>query len=115
MAITPYTGTFGRSELQHPLRRTLFGCTPADLAHFNGMTLTQVVDELLTFTNNTTPPVKAYAALDGNNNPDPTLLDPNVLFGTTWVNTPREADAAAEVTQGRLESLVAWWMGQCVE
>ncbi len=115
MAITPYTGTFGRSELQHLLRRTLFGCTPGDLAHFNGMTLTQVVDELLTFSNNTAPPVKAYSALDGNNNPDPTLLDPNVLFGTTWVNTPREADAAAEVTQARLESLVAWWMGQCVE
>ncbi len=71
MAITPYTGTFGRPELQHLLRRTMFGCTPADLTHFNGMSLTQVVDELLTFTNNTLPPVKAYSALERQQQPRP--------------------------------------------
>ena len=46
MPLTPYAGPFGRPELIHLLRRTLFGVSPADLAHFNGMTLQQVVDEL---------------------------------------------------------------------
>ena len=59
MPLQPYTGTFGTVELRHLLRRTLFGATTADMAHFAGMSLTQVVDELLTFNNNTSPPIKA--------------------------------------------------------
>ncbi|MCB9193704.1 MAG: hypothetical protein H6597_04155 [Flavobacteriales bacterium] len=53
----------------HLLRRTLFGVTPADLAHFDGMALTQVVDELLTFNTNVPSPIKACGtwtnAVDG--------------------------------------------------
>ncbi|MBK6343398.1 MAG: hypothetical protein IPF41_12630 [Flavobacteriales bacterium] len=70
------------------LRRTLFGCSNADLAHFQGQGLSQVVDALLTVTNDTTPPTKAYWALNGGN-PDPNALDPQVAFGQTWVDTIR--------------------------
>lgn len=106
MAITPYTGPFGRTEALHLLRRTLFGATPADLAHFAGMTLDQVADELLTFSNDTTPPVKAYAL-----NGDPDAIDPDVAFGATWVNTPRNPPDDTEVIQARLETWAAWWIG----
>ncbi|HTF80944.1 MAG TPA: DUF1800 family protein [Cytophagales bacterium] len=44
--ITPYTGSFGRTELLHLLKRTLFGVKKEDLAHFAGKTLSQVVEEL---------------------------------------------------------------------
>lgn len=108
MPITPYTGPFGRPELQHLLRRTLFGCTPADRAHFEGMTLDQVIDELLTFTNDTAPPVKAYTDDLGN----PNGIDPSVPFGTTWVNTPVTPLNDTDVIQERVASFAAWWIGE---
>lgn len=112
MPLTPYAGPFGRPELIHLLRRTLFGVSPADLAHFNGMTLQQVVDELLTFTNNTTPPLKAYSADDGNGNLDPALLDTPVQYGTTWVNTPRDPNEVnPDPAISRMISFIEWWSG----
>ncbi len=110
MPLTPYAGPFGRPELLHLLRRTLFGVSPADLAHYNGMSLQAVVDELLTFSNNTQPPVKAYADENG----DPDGLDPDVPFGGTWVDTPRDPLDNTDVVQARLESWAAWWMGQLI-
>ncbi|HNE79958.1 MAG TPA: DUF1800 domain-containing protein [Flavobacteriales bacterium] len=110
MAITPYTGPFTDTELRHLLRRTLFGCSNADLDHFAGQTLQQVVDALLTFSNDTTPPVKTYWLLNGNT-PDPTLIDANVPFGNTWINTPRQTADEPTVSGKRIESLVAWRTG----
>ncbi|MCB0792084.1 MAG: DUF1800 domain-containing protein [Flavobacteriales bacterium] len=109
MALTPYSGPFGRPELTHLLRRTLFGVTPADLAHFDGMSLTQVVDELLTFTNNTAPPIKAYSL-----NLDPNAVDPDVPFGQTWVNTPRATGLFPDPISYRRISLAEWLMGLMV-
>ncbi len=106
MPITPYTGPFGNTELQHLLRRSLFGCTVADRAHFEGMSLAAVVDELLDFSNDTTPPVKAYA--DANGNPDG--IDAAVPFDTTWVDTPITPLNDTDVIEVRLRSFGAWWM-----
>lgn len=114
MPLQPYTGPFGRPELAHLLRRTLFGCRPSDLDHFNGMTVAQVVDELLTFTNDAQPPLKAYSLPDNNNNPDPDLIDPDVPFGSTWVNTPRDPNEGPTVTNARIQSWAGWWMGLMV-
>ena len=115
MPLTPYTGPFGRTELIHLMRRTLFGVTPGDLAHFDGMTLQQVVNELLTFTNNTTPPLKAYTYPDGNNNPDPTLIDTPVPYGTTWVNTPQDPNMIVpNPAVARAVSFIQWWSGLIV-
>lgn len=108
MPITPYTGPFGRPELQHLLRRTLFGCTIADRTHFEGMSLAAVVDELLTFTNDTTPPVRAYADANG----DPEGIDPAVPFGSTWVDTPITPLNDTDIIEVRIRSFAAWWMGQ---
>ncbi|MBK9538827.1 MAG: DUF1800 domain-containing protein [Flavobacteriales bacterium] len=111
MAIQPYTGPFGRAEQIHLLRRALFGVTPGDLAHFNGMGLTQMVDELLTFSTAVPPPLKNYTAPDGNNQPDPSLIDPNVPFGSTWVNTASDPQAPIDPRGARIQSLFAWWVG----
>jgi len=116
MPLTPYTGPFGRPQLQHLLRRTLFGCSNADLAHFQGQTLSQVVNALLTCTNDTTPPVKAYWGLNGTT-PDPNLLDPQVAFGATWVDTIRYGNndtELAELTSARLQSFLWWRTGLMV-
>lgn len=114
MPLTPYTGPFGRPELMHLLRRTLFGVSPADMAHFNGMSLTQVVNALLTFTNTTTPPLKAYSLPDANQVPDPTLVDPGVTFGTTWVDTPFDLTQDPFTNAMRMLSFRSWWMGQLI-
>jgi hypothetical protein len=45
--LKPYTGTFGKKQLLHLLKRTLFGVGNADLKAFQGKTLEQVVDALL--------------------------------------------------------------------
>lgn len=111
MPLTPYTGPFGKPELLHLLRRTLFGVTVADLNHFTGMTLTQVVNELLTYTNNTTPPLKTYWVDDALGNPDPSLVDPNVPWGTTWVTIPRDPLTSNQATFRRRRSFERWWVG----
>lgn len=108
MPITLYTGPFGRPELQHLLRRTLFGCTVTDRSHFTGMSLEAVVDELLTFTNDTTPPVRAYTDENG----DPSGIDPAVPFGSSWVHTPITPLNDTDIIEERIRSFAAWWMGQ---
>lgn len=109
MPLTPYTGPFGRAEQQHLLRRTLFGCSNADLAHFNGQSLTQVVDALLNVAPETSVPLKTYWNLVGNQ-PDPNALDPQVAFGQTWIDTVRYGtdEELVELTAARTQSYM-WW------
>ena len=115
MPLTPYTGPFGAPELRHLLRRSLFGASVADMAAFNGQSLNQAVDGLLTFTNNTTPPIKAYSNPDGNGVPDPSLVDPDVPFGTTWINTIRIPGQPPNPTSPRTKSYIDWWTGLMLE
>ena len=112
MPVTPYNGTFGREELQHLLRRTMFGATNADLAHFNGQSLAQVVDALLNTTVPTSAPLKNYWALN-NGVRDPNAMDPAVAFGQTWVNTPNTV-AAVDANVGRMYSYISWTVGQMI-
>lgn len=114
MPIQPYTGTFGRPELRHLLTRTLYGCSNADLAHFEGQSLQQVVDALLTFSNDTTPPLKTYWELNGGM-PDPTAIDPAVPFGSTWVDTPVPPAPAPDPNVLRTISWAAWKTGLMVQ
>lgn len=110
MPITPYTGPFGRQQLLHLLRRSLVGVTPADIAHFEGMTLNQVVDQLLTFSTAADPPLKTYWVNSGGN-PNPGGVDPLVPFGSTWVDTPRDMNASPNVAPYRNHSFLNWWVG----
>ena len=81
MPLTPYSGTFGRPELLHLLRRTLFGVKKSDLAYFAGRSLNSVVIELLTVpASPPSPPVNDYNSVS--------YTDPNIPAGSTWVNGP---------------------------
>lgn len=113
MPIEPYAGPFGTPQLRHLLRRSLFGCSNADLAHFSGYSLEQTVQELLTFTNNTTPPIKTYWGLNGGT-PDPSLVDPDVPFGSTWINTARDFQDT-DIATNRIANLIFWRTGLFVE
>lgn len=99
MPITPYTGTFGKPQLMHLLRRTMIGLTKPDITYFTGMTMSQVVTELLTPAPVPSPPVNVYSN-----------TDPNVPFETTWVN----AAPNSNFTGGRRDSLRAWWIGNLI-
>ena len=46
--LTPYTGTFGKEQITHLLKRTMFGAKKADIDFFTGKTLSAVITTLLT-------------------------------------------------------------------
>jgi len=95
-----YKGTFGKDELMHLLRRTLFGVKISDYNVYKGKTLEQAVDALLNVsTTLPNPPVNNYGNL---------VKDPNVPYGSTWVNAA--LDPAVEPQ--RKGSVKSWFWGQ---
>ena len=101
--LAPYTGAWTANEVTHLLKRTMFGAKPADIAYFQGLTMDQAVNELLTIpATQPSPPVKNY----NNNNIPATDPDYNIPQGQTCVNT-NTTDADGQ----RRNSLKSWWMG----
>ena len=100
--LNPYNGSFGTAQLSHLLRRTLFGVTQADLNHFAGMTLDQVLAELLTPSVTPSPPLNAYN--NGN------FTDADIPFGQTWVNAANNTNSNNANGRRRL-SFKCWWTG----
>ena len=96
--LTPYSGPWTRNEVQHLLKRTMFGSTKADIDYFITRTIDQAVDELL----NPTAPLPAPPLNDY------TTPDPGVAAGTTWVNNYTLDDA---INMGRRASFKKWWAG----
>ncbi len=107
MALTPYTGSFGTPELRHLLRRTLFGCSNADLAAFSGQSLSQVVTSLLNVpTAASAPPLNAYQAFQ---------VDPDCGLGATWINgTTLNSALSGSLVYERYKSLRSWWIGNII-
>ena len=100
-SITPFSGTWGRAEAIHLLRRTLFGFTKADVDFFAAMTMSDAVDYIMnTPVNPPLPPLNGYNTAQ--------LSDPNISAGSTWVNGPDDN----QFTSQRRNSLYAWWMQQ---
>ena len=98
--INPYAGTWGTNEVQHLLKRVMFGSTKADIAYFKSRTLSQAVDELLTPTAAfPQPPVNNYNA---------SMADPDVAAGQTWVNSPTND---GNINGLRRASFKQWWTG----
>lgn len=104
MAVKPYSGPFGKPELLHLLRRTLFGVSPSDLKFFEGKTLNQVVDILLDIP--ATPPSPPIRAYQGRNL---TEYDSTVPFGQSWVNIKPIA-AEQNPNGARRGSYKQWWI-----
>ena len=108
-SLTPYTGTFGKEQIMHLLKRTLFGAKKADIDYFMGKTLTQTLAELLT-----EPPALTDAQMPlrnyGDNNAVPGIQFEPVVAGQTWVYTIENPNYEGQ----RRNSLKAWWVGQMV-
>jgi hypothetical protein len=105
--LQPYTGSFGAPELRHLLRRTLFGATKADMAHFSGKSVTQVVNELLNPTAPLpAPPVKEYVV-----SATTLVPDNNIVAGTTWVG---DINNDGTIASYRRASFKKWWVGNLI-
>ncbi|HEY6505069.1 MAG TPA: DUF1800 domain-containing protein [Chitinophagaceae bacterium] len=101
--LNPYTGPWTRNEVQHLLKRTMFGSKRADITYFAGLTMDQAIDELLTPTAPLpAPPVNDYS---------PATPDGAVPAGTTWVNNPTTDGTLNTV---RRASFKKWWAGQMI-
>ncbi len=101
LGLDPYTGTWDTAHVVHLLKRTVFGATVQDISYFQGLTMSQAVDQLL----QPTPapvgkPLNNYGA-------DPT----GVGSYQTWVGTGLLYQDDTMNTN-RLRSLQAWWVGQ---
>lgn len=103
LGITPYTGSFGRDELIHLLKRTLFGVKKDDIDAFSGITLAQVVSTLLTPpTTEPTPPINNYGTAAN--------TDDRIAPGTVWAYDTENGT----YNGARINSLRAWWIGNMV-
>jgi uncharacterized protein (DUF1800 family) len=103
--INPYTGVWGKNEIVHLLKRTMFGAKKADVDYFATRTLNQTVDELINPTaSNPNPPIKEYITTTTLG----TVPDTNILQGTTWVN---DINNDGTVQSQRRASYKKWWTG----
>ncbi len=98
--LNTYTGPWTRNEVQHLLKRTMFGSTKADIDYFAGRTMDQAVNELL----NPVAPLPAPPLNDYNAD----TPDPVVAAGTTWINNPI---TDPDLNNARRASFKRWWMG----
>ena len=99
--INPYGGAWTINEVQHLLKRTLFGSTRQDILYFKNKTVSQAVDELLAATAPLpSPPVNDYNSA--------TVTDPVVAAGQTWVNAPTNDGT---INSLRRQSFKKWWTG----
>jgi len=102
--LTPYTGNFTQLELQHLLKRTLFGASKDDLTYFSGKTLSAVLAELLNPISFTpAPPIKEYTTSTTASAPDTAIA-----LGSTWVG---DLNNDGTVQSQRRASFKKWWMG----
>ena len=105
--LTPYSGVFGKEQIIHLLKRTMFGAKRDDVNFFVGKTLAQTLDILMTAA--PTPPNLPLrtTADDVRCATDATYCD-TVVLGETWVNAIENGN----LNGGRTSSLKTWWIGQ---
>ncbi|MET0637008.1 MAG: DUF1800 domain-containing protein [Chitinophagaceae bacterium] len=98
-----YNGPWTRNEVQHLLKRTMFGSVKADIDHFAGMGMNQAVDELLNPTAPLPlPPLNDYSS---------EIADAVITPGTTWVG---DLTADEDLNEVRRESFKKWWTGAMI-
>ncbi len=110
--LTPYTGTFGKEQITHLLKRTMFGAKKADIDFFTGKTLAATINELLTEPVALTDvqlPLNNYNRRDTTNTANQ-KVDAAVPAGQTWAYALQDGNFDGE----RRASLKAWWVGNMV-
>lgn len=111
MPIPVYGGSFGKPQLQHLLRRTLFGVAKADFTAFSGQSLSQVVTSLLADLPAPAPPLVDYTEVDATGTtttaPIRTWNYTAIPTGQTWVNNKQTDNRIYNVNRER--SMRRWW------
>lgn len=97
--LSAFSPPFGRQEIIHLLKRTLFGTKQADIKILSGKTLSEGLDILLNAEIIPAPPLNNYN--------DTNFTDPNVPAGQTWVNAVFDGNANSR----RYTSFKSWWTG----
>lgn len=98
--LNEYAGPWTRNEVQHLLKRTMFGSTKADIDHFLSRSMAQSVDELLNpVAALPSPPLNDYSSQEP---------DAAVPAGATWVNNFSTND---DINIARRASFKKWWAG----
>ncbi len=101
--VSAYTGTWGKPQILHLLRRTLFGVSLADISTYESLSMEQAVEKLLDIgTQVPNPPVNNYNTA--------TVQDAYVAAGQPWV------DAALDPNTNflRIFSFKSWWTGEMI-
>jgi uncharacterized protein (DUF1800 family) len=102
--LNPYTGIWTINEVQHLLKRTMYGSTKADIDYFKTKSVSQAVDELINPTAPLpSPPLNDYTSA--------TVTDPAVPLGQTWVNNPTNDGTLNSL---RRASFKKWWAGAMI-
>lgn len=94
-----YSGSWGKKQAAHLLRRCTFGPNMKDMSNFAEMNLDDAVDAILDFNEETPLP------LNYNN-----ANDPYAPVGQTWVGTPFANNSVGQ----RLNSFLGRWFGNIV-
>jgi len=101
--LNPYTGTWGKPEVLHLLRRTGFGFKKANVDSLLALSMTNAVNAVLNVNNTPpSPPVNSY----NNFLPDESSLP----YGTDWTNSPLPTNTLATNSR-RVDSLSQWNFG----
>jgi len=98
--LNPYTGTWGKTEVLHLLRRTGYGFKKADVDSLLATSMNNAVNAILNV--NTTPPsppVNSY----NNYSPD----ENNLAYGADWTNDP--LPSGANTTNSRRNDSLSQW------
>jgi uncharacterized protein (DUF1800 family) len=113
--LTPYAGAFGREQIIHLLKRTMFGAKRADVDFFVGKTLAQTMNILMTSEPTpANPPLRHYiddARCTAGDNTyceiAPVTVATSTKIGQTWVNNVEN-----NLNNLRTNSFKGWWFGQ---
>jgi uncharacterized protein (DUF1800 family) len=97
--LSSFSPPFGRQEIIHLLKRTLFGAKQVNINILSGKTLSEGLDLLLNAEIVPAPPLNNYN--------DTNFTDPNVPAGQTWVNAAYDGNANSR----RYTSFKSWWTG----
>ena len=101
--LNPYSGPWTVNQVQHLLKRTMFGSTKDDIDYFSSRTLSQTLEELLSpAASIPSPPVNNYS---------PSIPDADIGAGQTWVNKPTYDGV---LNSARRSSFKSWWVGQMI-
>ncbi|HTN45347.1 MAG TPA: DUF1800 family protein [Flavipsychrobacter sp.] len=109
--LNPYAGTWSEREVLHLLRRTGFGATPAQVASYLAMGVSNAVDTLCIFPS--TPSAPSATPL---NHYQGAYVDPNIALGNSWTSDnlsygSLNTSLHQSINSQRQNSLIYWTWG----